>query len=353
LGEIEPMNEILKSFGLSASEFSFERIGTGHIHQTFKLSGKDGKHYILQRINKNVFKQPEVIASNLRIASEYLRLNFPGYNFLRCIAALDKSDLVYDDEDFPWRLFPYQSNTITIDSVENSEEAFRAAKGFAQLTAYLDRVDITKFRETIPKFHDLSLRYQQFESAVKNVSDERLKAASDLIKMCKASYHHVVMYEKLIASDSLRLRITHNDTKISNILFDKVSNEASLVIDLDTLMPGYFIYDLGDMIRTFVSPVTEEESDFSKIAVRKEIYDAVLEGYLSAMGDVLSIDEQKAIPFAGKMMLFIMALRFLTDYLNGDVYYQTQYDGQNLVRAGNQMRLLELLGAEVPDAFLL
>lgn len=345
--------DILRSFNLNPAEFTITRIGMGHIHQTFKLSDRSSRQYILQRINKNVFKHPEVIASNLRIASDYLRRNFPDYNFLTSISANNKSDLSYDEESFPWRLFPYQSNTVTIDRIDSSQEAFKAAKGFAQLTCYLDKVDVNKFKETIPKFHDLSLRYRQFELSLEEASGKRLKAAADHINTCKTSHHLVEIYEKLIASGSLQLRVTHNDTKINNILFDEVSGDVSLVIDLDTLMPGYFIYDLGDMIRTFVSPVTEEEKDYSKIIFRKEIYDAVLNGYLSEMGGVLGADEQRAIPFAGKMMTFIMALRFLTDYLNGDVYYQTHYDEQNLIRAGNQLRLLEVLGAQVSDTSLL
>jgi Ser/Thr protein kinase RdoA (MazF antagonist) len=148
----------------------------------------------------------------------------------------------------------------------------------------------------------------------------------------------------LIESGSLKPRITHNDTKINNVLFDSTTQKAVCAIDLDTLMPGYFIYDLGDMIRTFVSPVDEEEKDISKIFVRKNIYDSLIQGYLSQMNDTLTSEENKAIPFSGLMMTYIMALRMLTDFLNGDVYYQIRYEGQNLVRATNQLKLLEELG---------
>ncbi|CAN5423164.1 aminoglycoside phosphotransferase family protein [soil metagenome] len=326
---------------MSPEKFSVDKIGTGHIHQTYKLNGKIS--YILQRINKSVFKQPEVIASNLRFASEYLKEKFPNYNFLRSIATIDGMEMAYDADGFPWRLFLFQENTITIDKVDTPEEAFRAAAGFGQLTSHLNNIDIGKFSETIPRFHDLSLRYQQFLDARSQVSMERRRSADGCIAACEQLYSLVEMYEKLIGSESLRLRVTHNDTKINNILFDEVSKEVVSVIDLDTLMPGYFIYDLGDMVRTFVSPVTEEEADYEKSVFRKEIYDSVLEGYLSEMGEVMSSDEKNAIPFAGKMMTFIMALRFLTDYLNGDIYYHTMYSGQNLTRAGNQLRFLELL----------
>ena len=335
------MNAILEFFGLNPLDFLVERIGTGHIHDTYKLTGD--KKYILQRVNKNVFKEPGIIASNLRLASDYLKKNFPDYSFLRCIPSINKTDMVYDRNGFPWRLFHYLENTITVDKIETTDEAFSAAGEFAKLTCYLDKIDVTDFKETIPHFHDLNLRYRQFETALLQAPKERIENAIPWLNACKRFHPLTETYHSLITNGSLHLRVTHNDTKINNILFDAVSRKAVSVIDLDTLMPGYFIYDLGDMVRTYVSPVSEEEKDYSKIVFRKEFYDALLKGYLSQMESVMSSGEKAAIPFAGKMMTYIMALRFLTDYLNGDIYYHTNYPGQNLVRAGNQLRLLEVL----------
>jgi thiamine kinase-like enzyme len=342
------MNAIFQSFGLNPSDFTVERIGTGHIHQTYKLNGKSS--FVLQRVNKNVFKQPEIIATNLRLASEQLKRNFPDYPFLRSIPSIDQSEMVYDAEGFPWRLYPYLQNTITVDKVEIPAEALSAASEFGRLTCCLDKADVNQFKESIPQFHDLGLRYRQFEEALSRATDDRIQKGEECVNSCKRSYHLVEKYFRLIQGGSLRLRITHNDTKINNILFDEVSRKAVCVIDLDTLMPGYFIYDLGDMVRTFVSPVSEEESDFSKITFREGIYESLVRGYLAQMEMVMSPVELKAIPFAGKMMTYIMALRFLSDYLNGDIYYQTSYPGQNLVRAGNQLRFLEKLEAGLPEA---
>ncbi len=339
------MEVIIQSFGLNPASFLVQPIGTGHIHKTYKLTGGPG--YILQRVNKEVFKQPEIIASNLRLASDYLEENFPQYPFLSAIPSSDNKEMVYDKEGFPWRLFPFRENTITLDNVNTIQEAFSAAREFARLTRCLDKVEVDKFRETIPGFQDLTLRFQQFETSLTQTTEERKRIAGPSIDACMAFQPMVNHYEDLIKNGTLRLRITHNDTKINNILFDAVSHEAVCVIDLDTLMPGYFIYDLGDMVRTFVSPVSEEEKYFSKIVFRKDIYGALLEGYLSQMGEVMSEEEKSAIPFAGKMMTYIMALRFLTDYLNGNVYYHITYPEQNLVRAGNQLRLLEILNKEL------
>lgn len=341
------MRAILQAFGLNAPDFIVDRIGTGHIHQTFKLTGKEC--FVLQRVNINVFKQPDIIASNLRIAADYLKNNFPRYPFLSSILSIHGADMVYDEEGFPWRLFHYLENTITIDKVETEEEAFSAASEFAKLTCCLDQIDVSAFKESIPHFHDLNLRYRQFEAALSKATKERTENAKPWIEASKQFHHLTEIYYSLIHEGSLRLRVTHNDTKINNVLFDTTTRKAVSVIDLDTLMPGYFIYDLGDMVRTYVSPVTEEEKDYSKIIFRKEFYDALLGGYLSQMEGVMSVTEKSAIPFAGKMMTYIMALRFLTDYLNEDTYYHTEYPGQNLVRAGNQLTLLKVLDEALPQ----
>jgi len=338
---------VLPLFGLRVADYIIERVGSGHIHQTYRLDGPNS--LILQRVNKDVFREPELIASNLRIAANYLKENFPAYSFLTCLRSAAGREMEYDKQGFPWRLFPYIPNTFTIDSVSTPEQALQAAREFARLTRLLDLVDVSKFRQTIPRFHDLSLRKEQFEEALSKAKEPLKKAALDCIHQCQAWYPLVDQYESLIASGALRLRIVHNDTKINNVLFDKATGLTAGVIDLDTLMPGYFIYDLGDMVRTFVSPVSEEERDVSKVKFRSDIYEALLFGYLSEMSAVMTKEERGAIPFAGKMMTYIMALRFLADFLRGSTYYHITYPEQNLVRAANQLRLLEVISENIPE----
>jgi len=337
------LSDILKAFGLVPAVYQCDRITTGHINFTYKVTGPD--HFILQRINKNVFRQPAIVANNIRLAADHLSRNNPEYLFPSSILSVSKEEMVYDEEGFPWRLFPYISNTFTIDKVETEQEAWSAASGFGELTARLWNSDVAAFRETIPRFHDLSLRYKQFETALQNSNEERKQNAKWAIDQCIAHHHLVVQYNNLIHSGELTLKVMHNDTKINNILFDRTSREAVCVIDLDTLMPGYFIYDLGDMIRTFVSPVSEEEKDFSKIIFRASIYHALIDGYFTSMNNCLTEEQRSLAPFAGYMMTYIMALRFLADYLNGDIYYQTHYSGQNLIRGQNQLHLLNILQA--------
>lgn len=300
-------------------------------------------NYVLQRVNNNVFKKPEIIAENIRLAGDYLAKNHPDYLFPTVVKTVSGDEMVFDKEGFPWRLFPFIPNTYTVDEVETPEQAFSAAREFGMLTRNLEGVHVTTFHPTIDRFHDLSLRWNQFESALKSASVERQKKAQEQIEAAQHFSWLVNKYSELISSGTLVLRVTHNDTKINNILFDSVSGKALCAIDLDTLMPGYFIYDLGDMIRTFVSPVNEGEKDVSKVIFREEIYDALVSGYMESMGSILSEKEKESIPFGGMMMTYIMALRMLTDFLNGDVYYHTTYPGQNLVRATNQFALLQVL----------
>jgi len=333
---------VLQAYGLNPSEFSVERIDSGHINYTYKVE----PGYILQRINKNVFLRPQVLSQNLKVASSYLKQNAPDYLFLHAINATSGEDLVFDKEGYPWRLFPYFKNTITINEVDTPQQAYSAARAFGLLSRHLSGCDVSKLEETIPRFHDLSLRYQQFKESLSKASDERKHLAHDLIDKYVHYDYLVNRYQSLVHGNRMHLRITHNDTKINNVLFERGTDKVVCVIDLDTLMPGYFLYDLGDMIRTFVSPASEEETEFSKIKIRKEIYQAIIDGYLSEMDSILTIEEKLLIPLAGSIMTYMIGLRFLTDFLNGDTYYQTSYLHQNMNRAANQLYLLELLESQ-------
>lgn len=337
---------VLPLFGLTPKDYTVERIGSGHIHHTFKLTGPSA--YVLQRVNKDVFTQPEIIASNLRHASAHLAATVPAYRFVMPLRSASGNDMEVDSEGYPWRLFPYLDHTLTVDSVEDARQAFEAASAFARLTRHLDGVDVSLFQATIPRFHDLILRKQQFEEALAGSGKRALEAQAE-VAACQSHYPLVDRYAALVGGKSLKLRVVHNDTKINNVLFDQRTGKAVAVIDLDTLMPGYFIYDLGDMVRTFVCPVSEEERDLSAIQFRRQVYDALVEGYLLEMGPVLSEEEKKAIPFAGKMMTYIMALRFLADFLRGNTYYHITYPDQNRVRAANQLQLLNVLSENLPE----
>jgi Ser/Thr protein kinase RdoA (MazF antagonist) len=331
---------VFKAFDLPVDSL-VKPLGSGHIHQTFLIEG--ARRFVLQRVNKNIFTKPEVIASNNRLAANYLAAKFPDYLFPTTIPTQSGGELVYDADGFPWRLYPLIENTQTVDFVTSEAEAYEAAKGFAKLSHKLNGIDCSLFKPTLDRFHDLAWRYEQFEIELARASDVAKASVQSEISTAIKFHYLVDEYNQLVKSGSLKERITHNDTKINNILFDSKTKKAVCVIDLDTLMPGYFIYDLGDLVRTCVSPVSEEEKDVTKIEFRKTIYDALLMGYLSEMRQTMTEEELQAVPFAGKMMTYIMALRFLTDFLRGNTYYHITYPEQNKVRASNQLYLLNIL----------
>ena len=333
---------VSNAFAISAKA-TISPIGSGHIHQTFLV--EDAQKFVLQRINKNVFTRPEAIARNNRLAADFLEAHHPHYFFLTALRDKQGNELIYAEDGFPWRVYPLVENTLTVDFVTSAEQAWEAAKGFGLLTRNLNGIDSTRFEPTLDRFHDLQWRYEQLETELARAAPSVIEQAQEEINLAKQFQPLVQQYNKLVRGGSLVTRVTHNDTKINNILSDKLTGKAVCVIDLDTLMPGYFIYDLGDMVRTCVSPVSEEEQDITRIAFRKEIYDALLDGYLSQMKEYMPDAELAAVPFAGKMMTYIMALRFLADFLRGNTYYTIHYPEQNLVRARNQLQLLKLLEA--------
>lgn len=329
---------------MSAGLKSIQRIGSGHIHTTYSVDA--GHRWVLQRINIKVFTRPERIAQNIRVVADHLHRHHPDYLFLTPVPSVDNRDMV-DDDSYPWRMFRFIDNTYTLDEVSTSQQAFSAAKEFGLLTSNLNALSPHALEPTLDQFHDLIHRWEQLEEAIGNAHADRLDSAWDTIEECMRFRSLVRKYSEVCSPGNLVLRITHNDTKINNILFSSETGRAVCAIDLDTLMPGYFIYDLGDMIRTFVSPVNEEERDTTKIQFRRDIYEALVAGYMESMGKLLTPQEKALIPFGGMMMTYIMGMRMLTDHLNGDVYYHTTYEGQNLVRARNQFALLSMLQQEI------
>jgi Ser/Thr protein kinase RdoA (MazF antagonist) len=332
---------VLDAFGLNPDRFRVESLGKGHIHATYKVSGPQS--YLLQKFNSLVFTRPEVVERNIRLTASYLKGTAPDYYFVSPIATMEGRDLVYDAGGHPWRLCPFVDNSYSIDEASTTEQAYRAAAAFGKLGRLLEKCDVSLFEPAIDRFHDLSFRFDQFNDALRAASSERIRQAADAIAQARRSEALVIRYRDLVSRGILRRRIFHNDTKVNNVLFDNNTHEVRAVVDLDTLMPGYFIYDLGDLVRTIVSPVSEEEKDVGRIQFRSEFYQAIVDGYMSEMSSTLSEAECGVIGFSGQMMTCIMALRFLADFLRGDTYYHTTYPGQNLVRARNQYRLLEVL----------
>lgn len=335
------LQKVFTAFGLTENTGKAVPFGSGLINHTWKITN-GSKAFILQRINNQVFKNPGAIAYNIAITASYLQQLYPGYLFVMPVKSVYKEDIFFDEAHGYFRLSPFIENSHTIDVVTEPGQAFEAARQFGKFTKLLAGFDVSKLKITLPDFHNLSLRYQQFEDALLNGNATRIKQSQELINAMVASKYIVDVYEKIKPDPAFKLRATHHDTKISNVLFDE-NNKGLCVIDLDTLMPGYFISDAGDMLRTYLSPVSEEEEDFKKIAIRDDYFVAIAEGYLGQLKDELSAEEKNHFVYAGKFLIYMQAIRFITDHLNNDIYYGAKYEGQNFVRAGNQLNLLQKL----------
>jgi len=330
---------ILKSYGFDETSVSVKRFGSGLINNTWMVTNGTN-NYILQRINQNVFKEPETIADNIDCIGNYLANAFPDYKFTFPVRALNGDSLLYNESDGYFRMFLFVKGSHSKDVVETPNQAFEAAVQFGRFTNLLTGFDAAKLKITISDFHNLSLRYKQFLRALKNGNSERIKEAGKIINTLHGHNEIVTTYENITKSNNFKLRVTHHDTKIGNVLFGE-DDKGLCVIDLDTVMPGYFISDVGDMMRTYLSPVSEDERDFSKIEIRDDFYKAIVQGYYSEMKNVLTEMEKKYFFYAGTFIIYMQALRFLTDHLNNDIYYGAKYPGHNLVRANNQVVLLQ------------
>ena len=329
--------DILSAYGLHPDENLIEPFGSGLINHTWKVTGDTGT-FILQQINKNIFKHPHAIADNLLLLDEYFNQNAPGYIFPAPLATTHGRHLVQVDGEF-YRLLPFVKKSHTVNAIDAPAQAYEAARQFGKFSRLLHDFDASHLKYTLPDFHNLNLRVEQFNTALQNATSDRLSQTLEEVKAIQANADIADTYRQLVQGKQIPLRVIHHDTKINNVLFDD-NHKGLCVIDLDTVMPGYYISDVGDMMRTYLSAANEEEQDLEKVQVSTDNFGAIHRGYMNQMGDVLTAYEKSLFIYSGKFMIYMQALRFLTDYLNGDVYYHTQYPGHNLKRAQNQLTLL-------------
>ncbi len=335
------LTTILKTYGIDSENSEIKPLGDGLINLTWLVDEKiTGSKFVFQRVNDKVFKCPEDITSNIRLINDYLKEKYPDYLFTSPIASQSGSDMIKGEDGRYYRLFAFIQHSVTHNELTKPVQAYEAAKQFGKFTNLLAGLIISQLKTTIPDFHNLILRFDQFIDSIKNADHQRLENAKEAVGFLVDNQRIADEYRKIITSTNFKLRVTHHDTKISNVLFD-VHDKGLCVIDLDTVMPGYFISDLGDMMRTYLSPVSEEVKDLNKIEVRTDFFKAIIQGYLSEMKNELTGHEKNSIIYAGKFMIYMQALRFIADYLNNDIYYVSRYPGQNLVRGINQVTLLK------------
>lgn len=340
--ELKVDEEILKAYGFTSTTIKLQQIGSGHINRTYLLLTEDGDKYVLQRLNTSVFTQPHLIASNLKKVSNELTSRYPFYLFPAPLPTKN-GDLLATVEKEHWRLLPFVADAISFDALSDPKQAYEAAKQFGKLTRLLDKFDTSTLKPTIQRFHDLNLRYQQFIEATEQAQSHLKEFSANEIKNAISLKSIVQDYTYHLNNPDFPDRVIHHDTKISNVLLNEEDHTGVCVIDLDTLMGGKYISDVGDMMRTYLCEFSEDEKDLGKIKIRLPYFKATISGYLSEMAIILTPTEKKLILFSGKFIIYMQALRFLTDYLNGSVYYPISYDEHNLDRAKNQFKLLSEL----------
>ena len=350
------LKEIFDYFSAEGSFSDAGPCGNGHIHDTFlvRTSEEEKDDYILQRLNNKVFKNIPELQDNIERVTKHLHhklLSIPGSDVKReCLNLVDakngKSWIVDADGNF-WRMFISISNHRSYDIVDSPDKAFEGGKAVGRFQALLDDLPGGPLYETIPNFHNVIKRLETFNNSVKRDPVNRVAMVRDEINFVLRRAREMEVILKLGQERKIPLRITHNDTKFNNILLDE-NNKALCIIDLDTVMPGYIHYDFGDAIRTAANLAAEDEKELEKVKMDLKLFEAYANGYLSEIRGTLNETEKDYLAFAPRLITYIMALRFLTDYIDGDVYYKIHHEGHNLQRARAQFRLLESMEEQYP-----
>lgn len=343
--------DLKKIFSLFKADGAFidgQSFGSGHIHDTFRIwtSGPASPGYILQRINTNVFRDVPNLQGNIELVTGHIRRKLgaiPGADTTRqCLTIIETCDGKTWHTDINgdcWRVFLYISNHKSYDVVSTKAIAFEGGRAIGMFVAMLADLPAKMVAETIPDFHNAEKRIENFrKSLVADVvgrAESVIQETSELLKRAE----EMKIIQELGAENKIPLRITHNDTKINNVLLDE-NDRALCVIDLDTVMPGYVHYDFGDAIRTAASTAAEDETDLSLVSVSLPLFEAWTKGFLGETRTILTTIEKEYLSFAPRLITYLQAMRFLTDYLDGDVYYKTRNPLHNLNRTRAQLKLL-------------
>jgi Ser/Thr protein kinase RdoA (MazF antagonist) len=339
---------ISAAWGLSPHA-QFETLGSGLINRTLRVRD-DGRERVLQRLNTNVFRSPEIVMRNCHAVTAHLgRERAAGrydYAVLELVPTLAGAPALTLADASWWRMYDYVPDATTHDTASGADMAFEAARGFGSFVRALSTLPIAAVGEVIPGFHDPARRHENFRNALAQNRAGRADACRAECAVAMRFAESVQTWRGL--AGSLPLRVVHNDCKLNNILFD-VAGRAACVIDLDTVMPGSPLFDFGDLVRTLVSPEAEDSTRLDNVRVRADMYAAVVGGYLEGCGSVLTAVERLNLGFGARLVTGVLALRFLTDHLEGDVYFRVDRPLHNLERARNQLALLAALEAADGD----
>lgn len=332
-------------FEFSGEVLSLASHGGGHINDTYLVTSQaQGApvRYILQHINRHVFRDPVAVMQNVERVTAHLAKQSAGQpdsarRALRPVPARDGRKWHVDAQGETWRAYRFIENARTYETATSVEQAFQAARAFGRFQQQLSSLPPPRLHETIPDFHNTPKRFAALEQAIAADAAGRAALAGREIEFARA--RQAITGNLLDAG--LPERITHNDTKFNNVLLDDKTGEAVCVIDLDTVMPGLALYDFGDMVRTTTSPAAEDEKDLSRVTMQFSMFEALVRGYLESAGTFLTAAERKFLAFSGKLITFEIGIRFLADYLSGDTYFKVHREGHNLDRCRTQFKLVE------------
>lgn len=344
---------VAAQFVLYGDFVSARPYGSGHINDTYAVTMDQSGvpvRYIFQRINHQVFKDPVGLMENVERVTRHIHhkleeMNAPqaSRRALSVVPTRDGRSVYRDPAGNYWRVYLFVENAATYDVIETPEQAYQAARAFGEFQKYLVDLPGGRLNETIPDFHNTPKRYHAFaEALARDVAGRAADAQAEIaFVQAREAMTHVLV--DLHRQKKIPERVTHNDTKLNNVMLDNETNKGICVIDLDTVMPGLVLYDFGDLVRTSTSPAAEDERDLSKVEMQMPMFEALARGYVESAGDFLTQAELDYLAFSGKLITFEIGLRFLTDYLQGDVYFKVHREGHNLDRCRTQFRLVQCI----------
>ena len=354
------LREIAALFDMRADFVTGFPYGSGHINDTFCVNfdqaGLLRIRYIFQRINTTVFKQPEELMENISRVTQFSlnRLKEQKHaeayrRTLTCIPAKDGRPFAVDADGGYWRVYPFIERATGHDELKTNEQAFQASMAFGKFQMLAAGLDGPRLHETIPNFHNTPKRLKALLDAIEADEHGRASAVKQEIDFAIARTGDCSRISDLIASGAIPERVTHNDTKLNNVLLDDTTTEGVCVIDLDTTMPGSALYDFGDMVRTAATNKREDDTETDTLNIRLDRFESLVKGFMVAGREFLNPAEIGNLAFSGKLLTLECGMRFLTDYLQGDVYFKTHHEGHNLERCRNQFAYVKSIESKLTE----
>lgn len=343
MGENERKEQILQSiltkFCLDSRVVNCESYGCGHINRTYMVGCESGHRYILQKINHHVFSDVSALMKNITLVTEHLRKNETDSRKVLTVIPTKEGRSYWKEAEEYWRIYDFVEDSVCLQQAENIEDLYQSAVAFGEFEEKLKDFPIDELYETIPDFHNTPNRYRILHEVLEKDPFGRKSRVEKEIQFVLSREKEMQILQRMREQGELPVRVTHNDTKLNNVLLDAVTRKALCVIDLDTVMPGLSLYDYGDSIRFGAATAAEDEKDLSKMEMSLEKFRVYTHGFVKSYPG-LTKKEKEYLPLGAKTMTLECGVRFLTDYLDGDHYFATHYDGQNLDRCRTQLKLV-------------